>query len=107
MKRVQRSLKDTRRVAICHNPTHRGYLSVPSMQDHKCLEKSCPYFQRIQHDYWIMREQKKMESKIMRKIRALYTSNQISLDDFREAERVYRTNKSLFRTLYCSDSMFR
>jgi hypothetical protein len=48
----------------------------------------------------------KMTSKTMRKIRALFTSNQISLEEFREAERIYRTNKPLFRTLYCSDPRF-
>ena len=27
------------RIGYCHNPNHRGYLSVNLLKNHKCLEK--------------------------------------------------------------------
>ena len=51
-------------VGYCHNPEHRGYLSLKNLKKHKCLAKQCRYLHKYEdHKYWAERERIKAEKK--------------------------------------------
>ncbi len=48
------------RVGYCWSETHRGYLTLPLMTQHECVEKQCKHFQKYeQHSYWKGKDKKK------------------------------------------------
>ena len=55
--------KNSNVIARCHLRTHRGYLSKSLVKSHHCIEKKCPFFQKMKPEYWeaieeALREQK-------------------------------------------------
>lgn len=50
------------RVGYCWSETHRGYLTLPLMQQHECIEKGCKHFQKYEDSlYWKKKEEKKAQ----------------------------------------------
>lgn len=50
------------RCGYCWSETHRGYLTLPLMFEHECIEKQCKHFQKYeQHSYWKGKDKKKAE----------------------------------------------
>lgn len=48
------------RCGYCWSEQHRGYLTLPLMFQHECIEKQCKHFQKYeQHSYWKGKEKKK------------------------------------------------
>ena len=39
-------------IARCHLATHYGYLSRSLVKTHDCLAKNCPFFEKMNPDYW-------------------------------------------------------
>ena len=57
MRKISFSVKESRAVAICHLPKHRGYITPEAMKEHKCLEKNCTQFEKIEDAaYWKQKE---------------------------------------------------
>lgn len=51
-------------VAYCHNPKHKGYLSLKNVKKHKCIQKGCFYFKKYKdHPYWVDKERQKKKRK--------------------------------------------
>lgn len=46
-------------IAFCHCDTHRGYLSKSLISSHNCIQKQCPFFNKINKKYWKNIENKK------------------------------------------------
>lgn len=41
-------------VGICHNPIHKGYLSVTLLKKHDCINKGCRYLEKFEdYPYWV------------------------------------------------------
>ena len=54
----------TQRVGYCWSETHRGYLTLPLMREHECIEKGCKHFQKYeQAPYWKEKEKNKAAKK--------------------------------------------
>lgn len=44
-------------VGYCHNPSHKGYLSLKVYKQHKCAMKECRYFEKYEDcPYWLNRK---------------------------------------------------
>lgn len=54
-------------IARCHLDTHPGYLSKTMVKTHRCLEKQCPFLEKIPHEYWETRAQLEAEKAEHRK----------------------------------------
>lgn len=52
--------------AICHSRAHKGFLTAAAVKEHKCCEKNCPFLQKLEHDYWIQCERKRLEKRAMK-----------------------------------------
>ncbi len=52
--------------AICHSKAHKGYLTAAAVKEHQCCEKNCPCLQKLEHDYWLQKERKKLEKRAMK-----------------------------------------
>lgn len=66
MKRIRKSIYVMSKFpcGYCHNKTHRGYVSVKALKDHKCLAKQCLFFEKFEeHSYWAMKEKIKENRK--------------------------------------------
>ena len=50
-------------VAICHNKIHYGKMSKKMLQEHKCLEKGCPFLEKVDCSFWKQREELKQKKK--------------------------------------------
>lgn len=49
-------------VGICHNPIHKGYLSVTLLNKHDCIDKECRYLERFEdYPYWVRQRNKESE----------------------------------------------
>ncbi len=46
-------------VAYCHNKRHIGRLSRKTMKNHQCLQKQCPFLEKLEHPYWEIKKRKK------------------------------------------------
>lgn len=57
-----------RGIAFCHCDTHRGYLTKENVTKHKCLKKSCTFFQKVDLEYWENRDRQKATAKSERKL---------------------------------------
>lgn len=55
-------------IAYCHNRKHWGYLNAGAMTEHRCLEKGCPYLQKIPNRYWIGYERKQNQRKLYKEL---------------------------------------
>ncbi|MDR2599219.1 MAG: hypothetical protein LBC73_02980, partial [Oscillospiraceae bacterium] len=63
-------------IARCHYINHRGYLTKNLIKKHKCIEKSCSLFEKLQPKYWIALEDieqakksKRADRKAMKQLR--------------------------------------
>lgn len=62
--------KGENRIGYCHNPMHKGYLSVNLLKCHKCLEKQCKYLEvDKKHPYWVSRKRRRNDKKLREYIR--------------------------------------
>ena len=59
-------VKSTKVVAYCNNATHWGWLNGHLMQEHNCLEKKCPYFEKANSDYWANVERNRVKKELNR-----------------------------------------
>lgn len=49
-------------IGYCWNDLHPGFVTLKLMQQHECLEKGCPFFERFENrPYWIQRQKRKDE----------------------------------------------
>ena len=39
---------------------------MAAVKEHKCFERECPYFQKLDHEYWLERDRRQLEKKAMR-----------------------------------------
>ena len=54
-----------RAIGYCHNPTHKGYLSLKVYKQHQCNIKECRYYEKYEeHPYW---QQKKHIKELKKK----------------------------------------
>jgi len=49
--------------ARCRSLTHRGYLSKSLVKSHDCIKKKCPFFEKLNPEYWQIIESAKQEKK--------------------------------------------
>lgn len=92
MKQISFSRSDA--CAICHSPAHKGYLCAQAVREHQCLGKGCKYFEKLEHQYWIQVERKKLEAKAFKRLRhrCIKSSNteiwkaikELQIDDLRK-----------------------
>ena len=55
---------NTKCVGFCWNEVHRGYLTKKQMDQHRCLEKGCHRFEKIETaPYWVQQSAKKQSRK--------------------------------------------
>lgn len=66
MKLISFRKMKSRPCGVCHNDIHKGYLSAAAVKEHACIEKVCPYLQKLEHDYWTQCERKRLEKKARR-----------------------------------------
>ena len=66
MKQIDFKRKDSKRCAVCHNATHRGFLTAKAVMEHNCVGKNCPYLEKLDHRYWTQCERKSLEKKVMK-----------------------------------------
>ena len=66
MKQISFRRMSSKPCAICHNKAHKGYLSAAAVKEHQCCEKNCPFLQKLEHDYWLQCERKKLEKRTMK-----------------------------------------
>ena len=52
-------------IGRCNNTTHWGWISEHLMKKHECLEKQCPFFKKVNPEYWC-----RIETNNRRKIEA-------------------------------------
>lgn len=54
-------------VGFCHNPDHKGTLTVSIMNEHECIAKECFYFEKFEdYPYW-QRYYRREELKVLEK----------------------------------------
>lgn len=77
-------------VAYCHNPMHKGYLSVKIIRCHKCLDKQCKYLEIYEDkQYWVDRKRKRNDKK---------------LKEFIKKDNIERIGEHIARIIYESSS---
>lgn len=64
----QISFKRSNACAICHSPAHKGYLCAQAVKEHQCLGKACPYFEKLEHPYWVQVERKRLEERAFKRL---------------------------------------
>ena len=47
----------------CGNATHWGWLSWKLIESHRCIEKECPYLEKVNEAFWRRREAKALEKR--------------------------------------------
>ena len=50
-------------IARCHLLTHRGYLTKSLVKSHDCINKKCPFMEKIKKEYWKALDEAKQEKK--------------------------------------------
>ena len=50
-------------IARCHLETHRGFLSKNLIQSHGCMSKECPFFERVNQEYWKSLDKARLKKK--------------------------------------------
>lgn len=61
MKQISFGVKSA--CGVCHNKSHKGFLCAKAIREHECIGKNCPYFEKLDHPYWIQSERKLLEEK--------------------------------------------
>lgn len=65
-------------VGYCHNPKHKGHLTVELLSEHNCVENDCFYFEIKKHNLW--RDPKyttrKVSSKKLKRIRTIISNSE-------------------------------
>lgn len=65
MKRIHHRKPSKNPCGYCHNRTHRGFVTVDAMKDHKCMEKACPFLQIFdEHPYIQKKERQNLENRV-------------------------------------------
>ena len=58
-------------IGYCHNIKHTGYINKHLLQEHKCLEKQCPLFEKYNPSYWgRLEKERKDRQKLYKKAKA-------------------------------------
>lgn len=56
--------QEEQRVGYCWSEMHRGYLTLPLMREHQCIEKGCKHFQKYeQAPHWRIKEKRRAQRK--------------------------------------------
>lgn len=78
--------KDTQKVGYCWYPEHTGYLTLPLMREHQCIERKCKRFQKYEEaPYWKTKEEhKKKKKKSFEKIKNKENKKEEILQLFRK-----------------------
>lgn len=58
-------------IGYCRHNMHRGNMTHKMVKQHRCLEKQCPYFIKIDHPYWDRKE----KLKILKKFKKVVSTN--------------------------------
>lgn len=88
---VSCNYKSEKYMAYCHYKPHLGYLTKEDIACHKCLEKRCRYFEKVQLHKWEVEEIKKANVKFLRKVRKRYLSGEVPSQLFSELEKEYKS----------------
>ena len=60
------------RVGYCWLEKHRGYITKQIMEEHECLEKKCPFFQKYEDaPYWREKEKRKKDKQNRKELEKL------------------------------------
>lgn len=94
MKQISFERKSKKPCAICHSKAHMGFLTAAAVKEHHCCEKNCPFLQKLEHDYWVQLERKKLEKRVMKMLSnqnvtwiksvCYRKAKEMSLDELRE-----------------------
>ena len=64
--------KPSNAVGRCVHNKHRGLLSLRNMKNHKCEQKSCPFFIPLKdHPYWQDKDKKKADKKYRKQMQVI------------------------------------
>ena len=59
-------------VGYCHNPLHKGILTITTMNGHDCIKKECHYFERFEdYQFWIRLRRKESIKELNKEKRRL------------------------------------
>lgn len=61
-KTIDKNITKQKPVAYCK--THKYYLTEKQMKLHRCLTRKCTGLQRLSHEFWDEREERKRQKKI-------------------------------------------
>lgn len=74
-KQVRKYLKDSQKFGYCHNQKHRGWVSMQTAKDHKCLEKKCPFLKlNKEHSYTKQKEKQNLENRVRKHLEKVNTT---------------------------------
>jgi hypothetical protein len=86
--------EETQRVGYCWLDKHPGYITLPIMREHKCIEKKCTFFQKYSEaPYWKEKEikrkkkeaglnDKRIKKETGEKILSLFRAYTKNIEDF-------------------------
>ena len=56
-KYMKEGISEENAIALCHNVKHYGYLTDHLIKEHKCLQKHCPFMEKLpDKHFWYCRE---------------------------------------------------
>ena len=79
-------------IGYCNYKLHKGFITIPAAQCHKCVEKQCPHFTLFEEYYWVDRQAKR----IFKRIRKAHNKGEILQEDFVCYADLYANNKKTF-----------
>lgn len=57
-------INDNKVLGFCKNNKHIGFLAKKELEAHRCLEKKCPYFKRVENEKaWVEKDKKRRRYK--------------------------------------------
>lgn len=83
-------------VGYCHCDTHKGYLNKVLMEEHQCIEKKCPFFERYEdYPYWTNLRQRKEAKEKARKPR----EEQRAQEEKKTAAEIRQAEKYIYKEI--------
>lgn len=75
----------------CWSQAHQGFLTVELIRKHKCLQKECRCFEKIEsHPYWEDKKKNQKKHKIGSAIKSAYLKGKISYKQYDELSSMYK-----------------
>ena len=89
-------------IGYCNYNLHKGYVTIPAIQHHKCVEKQCPHFTLFEEKYWIDRQAKH----ILKRLRKARNKQGITQEDYACYEAQYKTSPKSFVKRFIGTNYF-